>query len=100
MTTVLASVGYQPNWLTVLNAEFMRYAFLGGGLVAISAGLLGYFVVIRQQAFAAHALAHIGFPGATGAVLVGAPITLGVAVFCIGGALAMGFLGRRLSERE
>ena len=41
------------------------------------AGLLGYFVIIRQNAFAAHALAHIGFPGATGAILVGAPVTLG-----------------------
>ncbi|MBI2703885.1 MAG: metal ABC transporter permease [Actinobacteria bacterium] len=97
---VLAGAGYQPNWVEVLGAEFMRYALIGGGLVAIAAGLLGYFVVIRRQAFAAHALAHIGFPGATGAVLIGAPVTLGLAVFCIGGALAMGFLGRRLSERE
>lgn len=97
---MFAAAGYQPNWLEVLGADFMRSAFLGGALVAVAAGALGYFVVIRQHAFAAHALAHIGFPGATAAVLVGAPITAGLAVFCIGGALAMGFLGKRLAERE
>ena len=49
----------------MLSADFMRNAFIGGTLVAIAAGLIGYFVVIRHDAFAAHALAHIGFPGAT-----------------------------------
>ena len=47
----------------------MRNALIGGSLVALAAGLLGYFVITRQNAFAAHALAHIGFPGATGAML-------------------------------
>ena len=41
----------------------MRHALIGGTLVAIASGLIGYFVVIRRDAFAAHALAHIGFPG-------------------------------------
>ena len=55
---------------------------------------------MRQHAFAAHALAHIGFPGATGAVLIGVPVTLGLAVFTVGGALAIGLLGKRLADRE
>jgi zinc/manganese transport system permease protein len=97
---VVPAVEFQPNWVEVLGSDFMRNAFLGGALVALAAGALGYFVVIRQHAFAAHALAHIGFPGATGALLVGAPVTAGLAVFCIGGALVMGVLGRRLSERD
>jgi zinc/manganese transport system permease protein len=66
----------------------------------VAAGLLGYFVITRQNAFAAHALAHIGFPGATGAILVGAPVTLGLAVFCIGGGLLIGLFGRRVADRE
>jgi zinc/manganese transport system permease protein len=90
----------QPNWLDVLQTDFMRNAMIGGILVAVAAGLLGYFVVVRQHAFAAHALAHIGFPGATGAVLIGVPVTLGLAVFCVLGALAIGALGPRASERE
>jgi zinc/manganese transport system permease protein len=55
---------------------------------------------VRNTAFAAHALAHIGFPGATGAVLVGLPVSVGLAVFCVGGALVIGALGKRAEDRE
>jgi zinc/manganese transport system permease protein len=71
LVSVLADVGYQPNWPDVVSSGFMRNAFIGGALVAVAAGALGYFVVVRQHAFAAHALAHIGFPGATLALLLG-----------------------------
>jgi zinc/manganese transport system permease protein len=97
---LLAAVGYQPQWWEVLGASFMRHALIGGTLVALIAGVVGYFVTVRSSAFAAHALAHIGFPGATGAALVGAPVTLGLLVFCLGGAMAIGVLGRRVAERE
>jgi zinc/manganese transport system permease protein len=96
----LAAVSFQPDWLEVLMSPFLRNALIGGSLVAVAAGLLGYFVITRQNAFAAHALAHIGFPGATGALLVGAPVTLGLAVFCLGGGLLIGLLGRRVADRE
>ncbi len=99
MSAVFA-VEFQENWLEVLQSSFMRNALIGGSLVAVAAGLLGYFVITRQNAFAAHALAHIGFPGATGAILVGAPVTLGLAVFCVGGGLLIGLLGRRVADRE
>ncbi|MGY2085522.1 metal ABC transporter permease [Blastococcus sp. SYSU DS0539] len=100
MTGAFAAVEFQSNWLQVLQAPFMQNAMIGGSLVAVAAGLLGYFVITRQNAFAAHALAHIGFPGATGAILVGAPVTLGLAVFCLGGGLLIGLLGRRVADRE
>jgi zinc/manganese transport system permease protein len=100
MTALAASVQFQSDWWEVLQTDFMRNALLGGSLVAIAAGLLGYFVVVRSNAFAAHALAHIGFPGATGAILVGAPVTLGLAAFCVGGGLLIGLLGRRVADRE
>jgi zinc/manganese transport system permease protein len=98
--SALAAVEFQSNWLEVLQSPFMRNALIGGSLVAIAAGLLGYFVITRQNAFAAHALAHIGFPGATGAILVGAPVTLGLAVFCVAGGLLIGLFGRRVADRE
>ena len=91
---------FQSNWLDILTSPFMQHALIGGSLVALAAGLLGYFVITRQNAFAAHALAHIGFPGATGAILVGAPVTLGLAVFCVGGGLLIGLFGRRVADRE
>ncbi|HTN79409.1 MAG TPA: metal ABC transporter permease [Acidimicrobiales bacterium] len=92
--------GYQSDWFDILQATFMRHAFIGGSLVALAAGMLGYFVVVRRQAFAAHALAHIGFPGATLAALIGIPITFGLGAFCIAGALAIAVLGREIEERE
>lgn len=100
MTTQLMAMGYQPNWLQVLGSPFMRNALTGGTIVALAAGLIGYFVVVRNSAFAAHALAHIGLPGATGAVLVGLPVGLGLGIFCVGGALVIGALGKRAFDRE
>src|SRR4051812_8422923 len=98
--TALAAVQFQSDWLQILSSPFMRHALIGGSLVAVAAGLLGYFVITRQNAFAAHALAHIGFPGATGALLIGAPVTLGLAVVCLGGGLLIGLLGKRIADRE
>ncbi len=100
MTTRLMALGYQGDWWAILTSPFMRDALLGGTIVALAAGLIGYFVVIRNTAFAAHALAHIGLPGATGAVLLGLPIAFGLGVFCVGGALIIGALGKRAGERD
>ena len=52
----------------MLEYEFMRTAFLAGGVVAIVGGAVGYFLVLRNLAFAGHALSHVGFAGATGSV--------------------------------
>jgi zinc/manganese transport system permease protein len=98
--SALAAVQFQPEWLEILSSPFMRNALVGGSLVAVAAGLLGYFVITRQNAFAAHALAHIGFPGATGAILIGAPVTLGLTVFCVVGGVLIGLFGRRVADRE
>ena len=93
-------IQFDPAWWQTLQAPFMQHALIGGTFVALAAGLLGYFVVIRQHAFASHALAHIGFPGATGAVLLGQSVTLGLAVFTIVGALAIGAVGKEVASRE
>ena len=100
MTSHLTALGYQPNWWPILTSAFMGNALIGGTIVALAAGLIGYFVVVRRTAFAAHALAHIGFPGATGAVLLGVPVVVGLGVFCVGGALVIGVLGKRAADRE
>ena len=94
------AMGYQDNWRDILMSPFMRNALIGGTIIALAAGLIGYFIVIRRNAFAAHALAHIGLPGATGAVLLGLPPVLGLGVFCLGGALFIGALGSRAHDRD
>ena len=80
--------------------DFMQNAFAAAFLVAVVSGAAGYFLVLRGQSFAGHALGHVGFAGATGAVLVGASPFWGlIAVTTLGGA-AMGFFGERLAERD
>lgn len=100
MLSAILGWGYRSDWVQILASDVVRSAFLGGLLVALVAGPLGYFVVVRRQAFAAHALAHIGFPGATGAILLGVPVVAGLAVFCVAGGLAIGLAGRRLADSE
>lgn len=56
--------------LNFVHYDFMQHAFYAGSLIAILAGVVGFFVVIRGISFAAHALSHIGFAGACGAVLL------------------------------
>src|SRR3989442_1683492 len=65
----------------LLRYAFMQHAFEAGTVVALSAGVIGYFVVLRGLSFAAHALSHIGFAGATGAVLVGTTPIVGLLLF-------------------
>src|SRR5580698_854325 len=80
--------------------DFMRHAFEAGTIVAIVAGVVGYFVVLRRSSFAAHALSHIGFAGAAGAVLFGFSPLLGLLVFTTGGGFAMATLGRKAASRD
>ena len=79
---------------------FMQHAFEAGTIVALSAGVIGYFVVLRGLSFAAHALSHIGFAGATGGVLLGAPPLAGLLAFTISAGAVMGALGQRLRGRD
>jgi zinc/manganese transport system permease protein len=80
--------------------DFMRHAFEAGTVVAIVAGVIGYFVVLRRLSFAAHALSHVGFAGAAGAVLIGLNPLAGLLAFTSGGGLAMAALGRKAASRD
>jgi zinc/manganese transport system permease protein len=68
---------------------FMVNAYRAGTIVAVVAGLIGWFMVLRRQSFAGHTLAVVGFPGAAGAVLLGVSATLGYFAFCIAAALVI-----------
>jgi zinc/manganese transport system permease protein len=84
----------------MLDYDFMRTAFIAGGLVAIIAGSVGFFLVLRSLTFAGHALSHVGFAGATGAVLVGTSPLWGLLAFTLAAAVIMGLLGERLRGRD
>lgn len=99
-TSDSVNFSFDPDWQEVLTADFMINALIAGVLISLAAGFIGYFTIARRSTFAAHALAHIGLPGATGAVLVGLPVSLGLGVFALGGALTIGALGKKASQRE
>jgi zinc/manganese transport system permease protein len=80
--------------------DFMQNAFAAGGIVAVVCGLIGFFLVLRAQTFAGHALSHVGFAGATGAVLIGVPPIWGLVVLTLAAGIGMGFLGERLHQRD
>ncbi|WP_029603970.1 metal ABC transporter permease [Kozakia baliensis] len=79
----------------MLQYEFMRHAFAASAIVASLSGLIGWFLVLRGQSFAGHALSHIGFAGATGAVLVGISPLLGMALAATGAGVIMGWEPQR-----
>ncbi len=78
----------------------MRNAFAAAGLVGLISGLAGYFLILRGQAFAGHALSHVGFTGATAAVLLGWPPLWGLIGVTLVAGMAMGALGERLAGRD
>ena len=78
--------------LEALSQPYLQNALAAGAIAACIAALVGYFVVLRGVAFAAHALAQIGFAGAAGAVLVGVDPLWGLVGFALLGALGIGRL--------
>jgi zinc/manganese transport system permease protein len=79
----------------MLSHPFMQHAFLAGTAVALAAGLVGYFLVLRAQVFTADALSHVAFTGALAALAAGLDARLGLFALTVLVALAMGALGQR-----
>ncbi len=76
-------------------SSFMMNAWTTATIVALVAGVVGYFVVLRGSAFPAHAIPKGAFAGAAAASLLGISTLIGLAVFSLLGALGIGTLGRR-----
>jgi len=86
--------------MAMLDYDFMRNAFAAAAIVSLVSGLVGYFLVLRGQSFAGHALSHVGFTGATGAVLIGITPLWGMVAMTVAAGIGMGFLGERLAQRD
>lgn len=84
----------------MLDYDFMRTAFAAATVVAVVSGAVGYFLVLRGQTFAGHALAHVGFTGATGAFLVGVAPLWGLVLATVAAGVGMGLMGERLAQRD
>jgi zinc/manganese transport system permease protein len=100
MVDISFSFNLLSDLQTMWQYDFMQHAFEAGTIVAIIAGIVGYFVVLRRSSFAAHALSHVGFAGAAGAVLFGVDPILGLLLFTSGGGITIALLGRRAASRD
>jgi zinc/manganese transport system permease protein len=69
---------------------FMVNALEAGSIVAVMAGVVGWFMVLRRQTFAGHTLSLMAFPGATAALLLGLPAAAGYFVFSALAAVVIG----------
>jgi zinc/manganese transport system permease protein len=76
-------------------APYLINTWEAATIVAVVAGVVGFFTVLRGASFAAHALPNGAFAGAAGASLVGANTLLGLGTFSMLGAIAIVSLGRR-----
>ena len=87
---LLADVG------AMFGLPFMRNAFIGGTAIAVASGLVGYFVVLRNQVFTGDALSHVAFTGTLAAALAGIDLRIGLFGATIAFALLFAALGDRL----
>jgi zinc/manganese transport system permease protein len=101
---LLTTAPFTPNLIEdvreILRYDFMQYAFVAGTFIALAAGLVGYFVVLRNEVFTSDALGHVAFTGGLGALLANIQLLVGVFGSTIAVALGMGTLGGRARGRD
>ena len=73
----------------------MINAWVTASIVAVIAGVVGFFVILRGAAFVADAVPTGAFAGAAGASLLGINTLIGLGVFALAGSLGIGWLSRR-----
>jgi zinc/manganese transport system permease protein len=106
MSLVLAGVlppftlNLWQDTLAMLQYDFMRQAFLAATILSVVTGLVGYFVVLRHQAFAGESLSDVAFTGALGGAALGINPLASLLVTTIAVAVAMGGFGERLRGRD
>jgi zinc/manganese transport system permease protein len=99
MIRLLAQAGPSLNPISDLE-ELTRFPFMvnaleAGTIVAVMAGAIGWFMVLRRQTFAGHTLSVIAFPGAAGATLAGLSLALGYFGACGIAALVLSAVSRQ-----
>lgn len=76
-------------------SNLMINTWIVATIIAIIAGVVGFFVVLRGSAFAAHAIPNSAFAGAAAANVFGFNALLGLAGFAAAAAIGIATLGRR-----
>ncbi|HNA51425.1 MAG TPA: ABC transporter permease subunit, partial [Mycobacterium sp.] len=84
----------------LLSRDFVQQALLAAALLALVAGLIGPFIVMRQMSFAVHGSSELSLTGASFALLAGFNVGIGALVGCGLAAILFGVLGQRARERD
>ena len=92
-TAVTALVDPVTAIAHMLSHGFVDDALVAGTFVALACGLVGHFLVLRDQVFTGDALSHVAFTGALGALAIGVDLRFGLFVGCVAVALLMGLVG-------
>jgi zinc/manganese transport system permease protein len=104
ITSFLAVGGPSLDPLSDLNQltafPFMVNALEAGTIVAVMAGVVGWFMVLRRQTFAGHTLSVMAFPGAAAALLIGLSAAAGYFAFSGLAALVIGVAAGARSRRN
>jgi zinc/manganese transport system permease protein len=90
LTSPSPSLDLVSDFQQLTAYPFMVNALEAGAIVAVMAGVVGWFMVLRRESFAGHTLSMMAFPGATGALLIGLPAAAGYFTFCGASALVIG----------
>ncbi|MBS2962876.1 metal ABC transporter permease [Actinocrinis puniceicyclus] len=96
---------WSPSWDLVRDIQIMWSlpsmvnAYRAGTIIAVTAGVVGWFMVLRRQSFAGHTISVAGFPGAAAAVLLGVASGYGYFGFCVAAALVIAY-GTRPGARD
>lgn len=65
--------------MDLLTAEFFQYALIGGALIAITAPLMGLFLVLRRLAMIGDTLSHVSIAGVALGLLINVyPVAIGL----------------------
>lgn len=91
IATLNPFVGLGNMW----DHPFIRHALVAGTAIALAAGFVGYFLILRNQLFSADALSHVAFTGALVALIVGLDARVGLFAATAAVAMVLGALGRR-----
>ena len=89
MTGVLAAL-IAPGFF---SSQPVQIAATVGAIVALAAGAVGVFTVLRGQSFAGEALGDIGTTGESGAFLIGVGALWGLAAISVAAAAVMELIG-------
>ncbi|BDI24174.1 metal ABC transporter permease [Herbiconiux sp. L3-i23] len=80
--------------------DLLRNSVIAGAVLGVLGGVIGYFVMARDLAFAVHGISELSFAGASAALLLGINVVAGSLIGSLIAALLIGLLGSRARERN